>query len=395
MIMPGKCICPRCGKVTDTAFYTAANMRIGAVLHKTDRGGYILKSMQPGDAVSTDNADVSYLLEENFDLAGAPLPHTLKARYKQGNRVVTMKRSCPFCERSGKRTVFENELNGRVPIFVVAAIGPPFSGKTAWLGALSGDALNPLNRQRYAYKVRPRLLKDRSEQGGSTSENDSSGNSNYFLIMKKTPSGNDAVAAMLYFLDNPGENFSMERLMRDDSALNEFLGLIDAAVFFDPAVKTKDNTPSPEKRLASSEIYNRLQNKLTKIPVAYICTFADLLPKQDPPLFQEGLFPNATYGLSSEAARDLFLPQAIGDRIALQNQLVTDGVHTSTAFRMMECRSRCAFLVQSCVSEKAQTSSTIVDQNNYEQQFNVADPLLWLLAELKLFPFVLQEGAST
>lgn len=394
-VKPGICLCPVCGRTTDIAYYTASNKAIGATLIKT-LTGYQLKADPPSD--DHDAEETIRLKNTNLELDDGAVPHELVAVYQKADGKkdeVRMRRSCPNCKET--RTTF-HRCQGKVPMYVIAAIGASSAGKSAWIGAASSDALSWVNELPYLYKIKPYTLSDTIEPGGATTK-ESQGNSNFFEIIEKST---NKVVALVFIMDTAGENYTksnldsnsnLDRLLKGDGV--HYKG-ISGAMIFDPAVKTNISGGAKSKNENAVKIYNSLRETLEQLPVAYIRTFADLLIAQETerteesgelPLICEDTFVNMGDSHASRyQLKELFTPEQLRSRIALQNYITGSTRLKATVFSMIDGVRTSGFLVQSCVA--CQNGR----DNDYTQQFNVVDPLLWILDQFGIFPSYIEEG---
>ena len=125
-------------------------------------------------------------------------------------------------------------------------------------------------------------------------------------------------------------------------------------------------------------------------------TFADLLIAQETerteksgelPLICEDTFVNMGDSHASRyQLKELFTPEQLRSRIALQNYITGSTRLKATVFSMIDGVRTSGFLVQSCVA--CQNGR----DNDYTQQFNVVDPLLWILDQFGIFPSYIEEG---
>lgn len=405
MIRPGVCLCPICGCTSDRPFYAADVTADAGWLKKSADQGYYVESF--GSA-----RKIYHLPDPDAPAADDGWPDEVEVCLNDsGSDRVTMRRCCPDCfsgrmDNKSVKTRFKHFV-GRVPLFVVAVVGTKSAGKTAWLGALSSGAMGPLNRQNYPYKAFPSKPGDVVEVSRSTIMVGDKGNSNYIEIWDKSrPDGKPV--AMVLVLDAAGENYSkfaiediftasaavdspVRRLFYGDGPLNPG---IDGAILIDPAVhgKTAENTV---------RLFHGMIEKLRTVPVAYVYTYADELiyaqknrtDKNKPPLLTWDTFPNTTYtGEHFTLLKEHFHPDRIRERMVIQEEIAQTVQMPGYEYILMNCDNCHGFIVRSCKPIPAADGREA--ENDYTEQFNVADPLLWMLAKLRLFPMRLQKGGA-
>lgn len=389
MIKPGTNLCRFCGRTSHVDYYRSGKDGQGAVLEwREDAGAFELTPYRGSSTIITLDP------KSKIDRSKYP-PDTVSALIGSATESITLSRSCPHCDT---QRVFFPDI-GRIPCFVIAVIGAPSAGKSAWLGALATSTLGPLNKQDYLYKIEPYRLVGATGPGGATNR-EGEGNTNYFLIIDKQT---DEAVAMIYLLDYAGELYVNQEITPDTPLGRLLLGEagegypgLDAVVIIEPAVAdqiNKDAAGTNDVVGVLEKIRPTLKNK----PVAHVCTFADLLQKQeehrssmDPayiPKFFAKTFPHTAY--VDENVRTLarhYTPDAIIQRVHLQDYIARRGV-IGDLLDSYYPEQVCNFLVQSCVQNRA-------NDNDYTKQFNVADPLIWLLSRLKLFPLMLSTGGD-
>lgn len=407
MIESGVCFCPVCGYTSTEPFYASDLTEHAAWLRRDPEQGYYMEAYgNPGKV---------YHLEDPHapDLDGG-IPDSVWV-YLNGEKAAPteLRRCCPDCfngaaDADGKRVKSHfKRFVGRVPVFVVAIIGAPNTGKTAFLGALGSGALAPLNRQSYPYRLelsRPNAVIQTSRR---TSAIGDKGNSNFIEVWEKNGADREFPAAMVLLLDIGGENFKdleyedlYDAPARKDTTLSRMLygdgrhnPGIDGAILVDPAVSTNSD--------AGIDIIARnLRQVLSRCPLAFVYTCADKLIAEEakrtdrtsPPLLTRDTFPNTTY--TDEHITRLakhFHPDRIRERMVIQDEIASrvqrPGYRSIAEFCHTEFRG---FLVRSCRPYLEDG----VEKNDYKQQFNVVDPIIWMLNRLKLFPIRVKGGVQ-
>lgn len=429
MIKPGVCLCPVCGHVSTNPYYTNSEHGIGAWLKKSSKlkQTYYLEPYYakpagdpeaPDDPEPANNPDplrnvILQLTDPEAIAKTDGMPDWVEAYLGNDATPIILQRSCPFCHQEDNRVTRFHSFIGKVHMYVVPVIGITTAGKSAWLGALSSGTLNALNRQDYPYVLEPALPNSLVELSGHTPKA-GYGNSNFIRIFKKTADGvAKEPAALVLMLDTAGENYMQFQLSdiftanpHVDSRVSRLIhgdGTdlhpgIDAAVIIDPAVYDQTLQINLEKGQNIGAICSGIREQLLDIPVAYVHSFGDQLIRKEevqsktekrPPRVTKYTFPNT---ICSEKYIDhvakYFSPLALKERIRLQDHICRT-LSYSTYNSNIIGGVKCGFLVQSCVPGKGTPS-----KDNYEEQFNVADPLIWLLTQLRLFSLRPRKGGE-
>lgn len=416
MIYPGTNLCRVCGRTSHEHFY------------RSGKGGYQANMVWNSSSnkftlTIPEHADTQPLMKlintDQYSLDDFP-PNEIQMRVVNERDAVTLYRSCPHCK---ELEIFPPDM-GKLPCFVIAVIGALSAGKTAWLGALN-NALDALSKQFYPYQIEPWKLRADVEAAESTRGYEN-GNTNYFLIIDaKTREP----VAMIYLLDYAGELYAGQQVNGATPLGRILLGRagdgypgLDGAVYIEPAI----NDPLNRDRAGTQEVIEMFMSMefrsiLRKIPVARVCTFADKLIdfeaerlKRDPtitPLLTENTFPRTVYtnvenaGVSTNKnLRRYYTPEAIVRRIRLQDYIareIIDSCEVGRNLRRVLAGSDNQFrhfLVQSCSHVRSDSttdhSNSSRGTNDYRVQFNAADPLIWLMYQLELFPLYLTEGGT-
>ena len=410
-VNPGVCFCPTCGCSSTEPFYAADVTSDAGWLRKTDQGYYL--------EAHGDRSQI-YHLESPF----APdqqdgMPDSVFV-YLEGESSPPseLRRCCPHCFEgrsnmagTSRKTHF-GHYNGRVPIFVVLLIGPPSTGKSAYLGALGSGALDPLNLLDYPYQVTLARTNRLVEISKRTTEYGDKGNSNYLEIRERNRSDEELPAAIVMLLDAGGEhleNFAiteafdsapeldtpLRRIIRGDGTPH-YTG-IHGAILVSPAVDTRNDKSSSETNansVTTTGIAVGLSSVLRRIPVAFVYSCGDMLiseeerrPDKDrAPLLTRDTFPNAAHTAEYFLLRSKhFEPDRIQERWMIQEEIARS-VRCPDYSRIYSRFQKFirGFIVRSCESIPGENGTT---NDNYTHQFNVADPIVWLLTQLKLFPF--------
>lgn len=416
MIKPGTNLCRVCGWTSDVHFYRSGAIGEGAKLEwDPDKKEFALHPYRGKYRKDLTVPLRSFRLVEPERYVDDRYPPDHVLAYIDDEQEPTlMSRCCPECDGI---EVFPPDM-GRLPCFIIAVIGAVSAGKTAWLGALT-NALDALLKQSYPYRIEPWVRRDREQYAKSTHDYES-GNTNYFLI-KNAKTGENV--AMVYLLDYAGELYKNQQINPGTPLGRILLGQagkgypgLDAAVFIEPAVDDRLN----KDREGTEEVLrviSRLKLVLKEIPVARVCTFADKLidkvseeegcgittqiPRLSRKTFRQPVYENAASknAETNKKLRQFYEPEAVVKRIRLQDYIASnldDCVVGSCLNEVLyNNKSYGHFLVQSCEHiESTDSEEDEEGRNDYRMQFNVADPLIWLLYKLRLFPLELMEGGD-
>ena len=144
MLKAGTCICPKCGKIFEMAYYYNAPSATGAVLHYSDKHkGYWIEPYFPGNPRRTADPGFSLRIISGPSPDAEGMPHSirvLRAGPDGSRQELMMKHSCPECATN--TVLYKNY--GAFPLYVIALAGLTETGKSAWLTAIS----NPSNLAR-------------------------------------------------------------------------------------------------------------------------------------------------------------------------------------------------------------------------------------------------------
>ena len=407
MIEPGVCFCPICGCSSREPFYAADVTEHAGWLRLSDQGYYLAAYDDPWQI---------YHLESPF----APdredgMPTTILA-YLDGESAPAseLRRCCPHCfagrgdANNNRRKTHFPPFIGRVPMYVVPMIGPKGSGKTAYLGALGSGALDPLALANYSFQAKLTRTNDVIQLSQRTTEiGGKTGNSNYIEIWERNSTEALPIALVL-LLDLGGEHYNqfdlqdvfdnkpqpdnpVSRIMHGDHS--DYPG-IDGAFLISSAAdfSGQDNTKG---------IVDGLESVLAKVPVACIYTCADKLINQEekrpdrdrPPLLTRDSFPNAAHTPEhfSLLAKH-FTIERIRERFALQEDIsmrVKNHNYSHAVTHRLNCHG---FVVRTCYPFEVEVNGKKEEHRDYTQQFNVADPIIWMLNRLHLFPMKYRGG---
>ena len=396
MIKPGIGLCNGCGKTFEGFYYVSGqNTTDKAQLVWSDEYDDFRLTPLEGQTVFALNQKI-LMDQENFP------PEEITVRINTDENLTTLKRCCRHC---GK--VLDSNLIGLVPGYVIGVMGATRAGKTSWLGALATAALSPLVHQKYPYTLIPDRFTAPLDGIGATLvgiQDAKNNNTNYFkVIHRKT----GEVAALVYLFDYGGELYK-DKSYENDNEVRRLLSPknnrdypgIDALVVIEPAVYNHKIKQESSELVPVIDKIKGINNE--KLPIAHVMTHGDLLLEREsaktggdshPPLLTAKTFPATAY--TNQSIRALgrhFTPEAIADRFHLQNYIACKAMEDHVLGRHLQgfhdSQTR-HFLVRSCQPVKNEKGD---EDNDYTKQFNVVDPLVWLLHKLNLFPLVLENG---
>ena len=413
MIRPGVCFCPVCGYTSREPFYAEDLTDRAAWLRKDPEQGYYL--------VDLDNSrKIIHLRDPLEPDREQGMPDSVWCYFDGAKGGITeLRRCCPNCyegasdnrENPGDVKVVKTHFKryvGRVPMYVVALIGATNAGKTAFLGALGSGALRPLNEQAYPYKLKLSEPNDVIQVSKTTAKYGDTGNSNFIEIWERNRQ-EEFPAAMVFLVDIGGENFQEKEMNslhdappRKNTPLDRLINGdrldhpgIDGAILVDPAV-------SNDETVSIVGMIRDFYQVLNRGPVAYVFSCADKLIAQEAeragrereiPMLTRDTFPNRTYTNEhvSRLAR-YYLPERIRERLVIQEEIAMSicrpGYREMVDFHAQHQHH--GFVVRSCNPYYEGDKK----KNDYTHQFNVADPIIWLLNRLNLFPLKLQGGGK-
>lgn len=400
MIEPGINLCNRCGK-TSTGFYYCSDDSSSTIweLDWDNQNQKLQLKARDGDPFPKDfpqQIDPNIIDLDNFP------PYTIEAPMSyDSSQIHTYTRCCPKCGKA-----FDNDWIGKVPGYVIAVMGTIHAGKTSWLDALSTTALAPVNAQSYSHWIIPAHFTG-SEQAIVATMPGSIGGTNYFRIVDKQTR---ETAALVYLLDFAGELYRSQEVNPTTPLGRLLMGRagegysgIDGLVLIEPAKSCYLDSEACLQILADAADLTASLSKVhgtDNIPIAHVLTFGDkfLAEEMRKPLTPDSIhritkatFPSTAYtDATYRSLKRHFTPEAIHNRFLLHqtfHDLGENSPHLETLFQ----HNTCHFLVQSCSSVKASNNDLV---NNYTTQFNVVDPLIWLLHNLLIFPPSLNHGGN-
>lgn len=394
MIKAGTSFCYNCGSTFRDAYYKTGARPIGAILrHPKFPVGKINWELEPfaPDAKDLDPAESLTLLDVSGGDDG--MPDSIRVRFSDDS-IHEMKRCCPFCrDNAGKYINTQLPVDsGRYDTYVIAMVGERTVGKTTWLQSVAIEKNLAMVNSVAAYDYKLDFIYKNpafSAPPGATPVG-AAGKTNYLRIIEKSTG---KIVANVILLDAAGELYNQ---INDDSCiLRKFLfGMgeypgVDAIMYFESAMAHMDKIRSKKDldlMQSAFAVYEAMEsaNALTGKPVAFVCTHTDemlekksRIPKTKDHYGKEmvSLYCESTFadGMNYEPAvlLDRRVQQDIICRTMGANVLI-NADHT-----------RCGFMIQSCEDTKLEDGTPI---NDMTTNFNLMDPLLWLLNRLRIFP---------
>ena len=397
MIKAGYCFCHRCAGLFEIAdaYYKCGEQPVGARLRRSafslGEKHWEIEPFRP-DNGEIRLQDSPKLLRISKERDG--IPDSIDCTF--GEDVQTeyrLYRSCPRCKT--EHTVL-NIDSGRYPTYVVAMVGATQVGKSAWLHAIATDInLNAVNAVRaYPYELDfvEKHATNQWDMGATVAS--SAGASNYLRIRER---GNRKIVANVIFIDAAGELFkdlnTYQGTQREYLLGNGKFPGVDAVIYMDSAQRASSKIQDSEDReryMAAFQVYSEMERTgaLEDKPVAFVYTHTDLLVanKRDIPKVKDlsGTIEVPVCSKMTFENKTSYEPQKLWPRLVQEDLIartINDTVLQNTA------TNRKGFMIQTC-SRKVDEDGK--PRNDYRENFNVMDPVLWLLNTLNLFPIPLK-----
>lgn len=396
MIEAGKSFCPHCVGVHEGAYYSNADLNWGVWLKRAAFGKYKVEA--------TNFKRDTPLPKEVTLVPAANFERSIDVKVKQGEddehtESITLYRACPKCAE--EKNVYREMLRevGKYPTFVVGMIGEPAAGKSAWLDSIATlKNIAAVNDEEYLNRLSYITITVPKKRPASTPV-DSRGQTKLLEIKNRV---DNRTVALVYLVDVGGELYKMSRTENDmknrshqKTFVRKFLGGngdypgADAFIFVAPAVSKNKVSDSV---MSALEIYSDLvmDGLVIGKPLAFVMTHADELIEQN--IFQEIDAGGHTVRVPVMTKDTFTKPTSyrwsdLRGRVAVEHAIAraydTPVLDTQNAITK-------GFLVQSCslIKEEQETSEgkKNVLMEDFSQNLNVMDPLLWVLNQLKLFP---------
>lgn len=386
MIEAGTCFCYKCGNVFRDAYYKSGMKSVGAKLkHGTlRRNAWEIEPFNPNGGEIT-LANTPFLVGVNGGEDG--IPDAIMCRFGEEKKPLEMRRCCPMCEED---TVLPVDC-GKYPTFVIAMVGRRTVGKSVWLTSISIsrnlEKVNQINE----YPYRLDFIRRENVYDAPVATNiGNAGKTNYLRVIEKA---SGRIVASVIMLDAAGELY--ETISRPDNPLRKFLlgnGTytgVDALIFTETAmaqigeVLTREDL---ELRAKAYNVYAEMEraNALQGKPIAYICTHADQMIKQKRriPKIRDisGEYELPLYSEATFKADTSYEPSELLSRI-VQEDIIVRALQPDVLVGAGP--NRRGFMLQSCLNRKLDDGTTF---NDMTKNFNLMDPLLWILNALRLFP---------
>jgi len=395
MIEAGVSFCYNCGSTFRDAFYkSGAKASVCAVLRHPKihlkKIDWELELFTPDGSDPDPNEKLTLL---NVNGGGDGMPDSITVRYADG-KVHEMKRCCPFCKDGNGKSLNTQlpEDCGRYRTFVIAMVGERTVGKTTWLQSIAIERnLALINAiEAYPYKLDFIYKNPKFNAPPGATPVGAAGKTNYLRIIEKATG---KIAASVILLDAAGELYP--QIHEPDCILRKFLfGLgeypgVDALMYFESAmthvdeIRTKEDLDLLNSSFAVYEAMHKA-GALTGKPVAYVCTHTDemLNKKKRIPKTADhiGKKPMALYTKGTFTDGQNYEPEQLLDRRALQDVICRS---MGPDVLLTADHTRRGFMIQSCQDIKLKDGTAI---NDMSENYNLMDPLLWLLEQLRIFP---------
>ena len=393
MINAGVSFCYNCGSTFHDAYYKSGTKKVGAILRhpklRLKKIDWELEPFTPGGSDPDPNETLTLVSVSGGDDG---MPDSITVRFADDS-THELKRCCPFCkDSSGKYLNTHLPVDcGRYRTFVIAMVGERTVGKTTWLQSVAIEKnLAMVNAiKAYPYKL-DFIYKNAAYNAppGATPEG-AAGKTNYLRIIEKATG---KIVASVILLDAAGELY--KKINEEDCILRKFLfGLgeypgVDALMYFESAathVVEPETSADVEMIQSAFEVYDAMHqaNALAGKPVAYVCTHTDvLLDKKNriPKVVDHvGVHPMALYTKATFTDGQNYEPEQLLDRRAMQDVICRAMGPDVLLNTDHTCRG---FMIQTCRDIKLKDGTAI---NDMTKNFNLMDPLLWLLEQLRIF----------
>lgn len=395
MIKAGVSFCYNCGSTFHDAYYkSGAKASVGAILRhpklRLKKIDWELEPFTPDGRNPDPNEKLTLVSVTGGDDG---MPDSITVRFADDS-VHELKRCCPFCkDSSGKYLNTHLPVDcGRYRTFVIAMVGERTVGKTTWLQSIAIEKNLALvnSVEAYPYKLDFIYKNPGYNAPPGATPVGAAGKTNYLRIIEKATG---KIAASVILLDAAGELYN--RINEEDCILRKFLfGIgeypgVDALMYFESAtthvdeIRTKEDLELLQSAFA---VYEEMQKTgaLTGKPIAYVCTHTDeMLEKKNripKAVDHTGEQPMALYTKSTFADGKNYEPEQLLDRRALQDVICRS---MGPDVLLNADHTRRGFMIQSCRNIKLEDGTAI---NDMTKNFNLMDPLLWLLDQLRIFP---------
>lgn len=386
MIEAGTCFCYKCGNVFKDAYYKSGIKSVGVKL----KHGTLRKNTWDIEPVIPNGVEMKP--ENTPTLVGVTggedsIPDSIMCRFGEEKTPLEMRRCCPICKEDTELPVD----CGKYPTFVIALVGRRAIGKSVWLTAISTSRNLEKVNQVSVYPYRLDFIRKENIYDAPASTNPgSAGKTNYLRIIEQKTG---QIVASVILLDAAGELF--DTISQADNPLRKFLlgngsyTGVDALIYVESAMAQISEILTKEDLELSKKAYNvyaemEQANALHGKPIAYICTHTDQMMKQKRRIpkirdisgeFEFPLYSEATFKPDTSYEPNELLARIVQEDIiarALQPDVLVGADHT-----------RRGFLLQSCSNRKLDDGTIF---NDMGKNFNLMDPLIWILNALRLFP---------
>ena len=420
MLKAGYVLCEECGTATDEAIYSSDGT-LFIQLKRASNGRFFAERYIPQKYANDPNYNIEdgyfrFDLLENYANGHKGVLHTVEvACYRNVSsdlsdtneqfvvETITFSLVCPNC--SSDTITYMPKGLGNLPTYVIAVVGARTVGKSSWINSVTSEQTLaklshslPVADGKLQYILTTNDYTDNLDGEVPTTAIGDMGATKILKIIKRDLSNNNhnvmpTAVANILLVDFAGEVFAKERTDAFKAEAAHFFsgGVgyngVDGILFVtDPKDTRRQDKNGNNYSIANTfkRVYEET-NLLNNIPFAFIINKVDLLfneasdrilasienPDDIPEL---PLLSSTTFGAQDD---NMYQAENLLPRIALETHLAKKQL---PSLGVVSVNTRCAgFFVK--------TADFDQDNNpDYSHSINVADPLLWLLNVLDIYP---------
>ena len=397
MIEAGKSFCPYCVRVHTGSYYSNPDLDWGVWLKRSALGNNY-KVDPTNFGVGDLPKSVTLIPSTEYDRSIQV--EVLEDEDAKRPKRMRLFRACPVCaeEKDTYRPMLREV--GKYKTFVVVMIGDTAAGKSAWLDSIATlNNTDHVNQGNYIHRlsyITPATEEKRPESTPASSRGQTK------LLEIKNRADHDRTVALVYLVDVGGELYKLKRTGDAETDRVKEMEVIwnlldsngdypgaDGFVFVAPAIPKK-----MENSVSADKIYVDLVQKglITNRPLAFVMTHADQLIEKN--VFREVQVDNSHTIQVPVMSKDTFSrptsykKEALRGRVAIEHAIAR--AYDSPVLNTEDAPTK-GFVVQSCglhLDEEIQEDGTTqnVLMEDFSQNLNVMDPLIWVLNQLKIFP---------